>query len=66
MEVYYEDYRIKVVKNDSGRYDMYDNKYGGRKTWHNGTKEQIDERIQKILSKRRANKRRVWLEVNFA
>ena len=59
MEVYYEDYRIKVVKNDAGYYDMYDNKYGGRKTWYNGTKEQIDERIQKILSKRKVNKRRV-------
>lgn len=59
MKVYYEDYRIKVVKNDSDSYDMYDNKYGGRKTWHNGTKEQIDEKIQKILSKRRVDKRRV-------
>lgn len=53
MEVYYEDYRIKVVKNDSSRYDMYDNKFGGRNTLHNSTKEQIDEKIQKILSKRK-------------
>lgn len=52
MKTYYKDYRIKVVKNDAGTYDMYDNKYGGRKTWCNGTKEQIDEKIENILSKR--------------
>ena len=52
MEVYYEDYRIRVVKNEDGKYDMYDNKFGGRKTWRNGTKEQIDEKIQSILNKR--------------
>ena len=52
MEVYYEDDRIKVVKNEDEKYDMYDNKFGGRKTWRNGTKEQIDEKIQSILNKR--------------
>ena len=53
MELYYEDYRIKVIKNNSDTYDMYDNKYGGRKTWYNVTKEQIDKRIEKVLSKRK-------------
>lgn len=56
MEIYYENDRIKVVKNESGKYDMYDNKFGGRKTWHNGTKEQIDEKIQAILRKRSRRK----------
>lgn len=59
MEVYYEDYRLKVMKNDDGAYDMYDNKFGGRMTLHNRTKEQIDEKIQTILSKRSKNKRMV-------
>lgn len=53
MEVYYEDYRIKVAKNETSRYDIYDNKFGGRKTYRNGTKEQIDKKIQAILNKRR-------------
>ena len=56
MEIYYEDDRIKVVKNESGRYDMYDNKFGKRKTWRNGTKEQMDEKIQAILRKRSRRK----------
>ena len=56
MEIYYENDRIKVVKNESGKYDMYDNKFGGRKTWRNGTKEQIDEKIQAILRKRSRRK----------
>lgn len=53
MEIYYEDYRIKIIKNESGTYDMYDQKLGGRRTWHNGTKEQIDEKLQSILNKRK-------------
>ena len=59
-EVYYEDYRLKVVINQSGKYDVHDNKYGGKITHKNVSKEQADDRIQHILSvrNRRKNKQK--------
>ena len=57
MEVYYEDYRLVVLKNKSGGYDIHDNKYGGRITHKNVSKEQADKRIEEILNFRnRRNK----------
>ena len=60
-KVYYEDYRLKVVINHSGKYDVHDNKYGGKITHKNVSKEQADERIQQLLSvrNRRKNKQKI-------
>ena len=52
MEVYYSDYRLIVRENQSGKYDIYDNKYG-RITHKDVSKEQADERIQSIVSRRK-------------
>ena len=52
MKIYYEDYRLVVVENESGKYDIHDNKYGGKITHKNVSKEQADDRIQQILSVR--------------
>ena len=59
-EVYYEDYRLKVIKKESGKYDIHDSKYGGKITHKDVSKEQADERIQEILSirNRRQNRNR--------
>ncbi len=52
MNVYYEDYRLKIVENQDGKYDIYDSKYGGRATHKNKTREEVDNKIKKILNKR--------------
>ena len=49
MEIYYEDYRLKVVKNELGKYDVYDSKYGGRKTYKDKSKDFVDEKISNVL-----------------
>ena len=56
MEIYYEDYRLKVVKNELGKYDVYDSKYGGRKTYKDKSKDFVDEKISNVLSKRSIRK----------
>lgn len=62
---YYEDYRLKVIENENGRYDIYDSKCGGRITHKDVNKEQADERIQEILSIRnRRNQRQIRISRN--
>lgn len=51
--VYYEDYRLKVIDNGNGRYDIHDNKFGGRAIHKNMSKEWTDDFIQSVLRKRR-------------
>ena len=51
MEIYYEDYRLRVVKNEYEGYDIYDSKYH-RITHKNVSKERADERVSSVLSKR--------------
>lgn len=51
--LYYEDYRLKIIKNENDLYDVYDNKFAGRKTYRNASKEWIDEYIKRVLSKRK-------------
>ena len=51
--LYYEDYRLKITKNENDLYDVYDNKFAGRKTYRNASKEWIDEYIKRVLSKRK-------------
>ena len=58
MEIYYEDYRLIVLKNQSGKYNIHDTKYGGKITHKDVSKEQADERIQQILSIRNRRNRR--------
>lgn len=60
MEVYYEDHRLKIIKKESGKYDIHDSKYGGKITHKDVSKEKADERIQHILSvrNRRQNRNR--------
>ena len=60
MKIYYEDYRLIVVEHEDGRYDIYDNKYGGKITHKGVSKEHADERIQLILGirNRRENRRK--------
>ena len=53
MEVYYEDYRLIVIKKESGKYDIHDNKVGGRITHKDVSKEEADERIQQIVCRRK-------------
>ena len=60
IEVYYEDYRLKVVKNQSGKYNIYDTKYG-KITHNNVSKEQADERVQQILSIRNRRKNKIMV-----
>lgn len=54
-EAYYKDHRLKVVINQSRKYDVYDNKYG-RITHKDVSKEQADKRIQEILNVRNRQK----------
>lgn len=63
MEVYYEDYRLKVVKKESGKYDIHDSKYGGKITHKDVSKEKADERIQEILSVRNRRQNRNKKEI---
>lgn len=53
--IYYEDYRLKIVEID-GKYTIYDNKYGGRTSHKDMTKEWTDDFIQRVLSKRKRRK----------
>lgn len=52
MNIYYEDYRLKVIENENGGYDIYDSKYGGRCIRKNMSKKWTDDKIQCVLSKR--------------
>lgn len=53
MKIYYEDFRLKITENENGRYDVFDNKFGGRCTHKNTSKEWVDDFIQRVLSKRK-------------
>lgn len=57
MQIYYEDYRLQVVEKENGKYDIRDSKFGGRAIHNNKTKEQTDEIIQRVLSKRNNGRR---------
>ena len=50
---YYKDYRLKIIKKENGLYDVYDNKFAGRKTYRNANKEWVYEFIKRVLSKRK-------------
>ena len=52
MKIYYEDYRLKVIENENGGYDIYDSKFGGRCFSKNMSKNWTDAKIQRVLSKR--------------
>lgn len=52
--IYYEDYRLTIVRNKNGTFNIHDAKYGGRALHKNKTKEWIDDYIQKVLSKRKS------------
>lgn len=51
MQIYYEDYRLKVVETD-GKYTIYDSKYGWRVSHKNKNKEWTDNFINRAISKR--------------
>ena len=57
MEIYYEDYRLIVIKKPTGKYDIHDSKYGGRITHKDVSKEKADGRIQEILKYRNRRKK---------
>ena len=56
MKLYYEDFRLQVVENENGTYDLQDKKYG---RWiHVGVdKGFADEAISEVL-RRRVERRR--------
>ena len=58
-KIYYEDYRLKIIEKENGRYDIYDSKYGGRSIFKNVTKEFADERTKKILEIRKRREERI-------
>jgi len=57
-KLYYEDYRLKIIENEHGNYDVYDEKFGGRLTRRNVSKKWVDDFIQSVLSKRRKHQNR--------
>lgn len=56
MQIYYEDYRLKVVETD-GKYTIYDSKYGWRASHKNKSKEWTDSFINQVISKRGKTKK---------
>ena len=54
-EVYYENHRLKVVKNQYDKYDVYDSKYG-KITHKNVDKSQADERIEQVTVRHKKTK----------
>ena len=57
MNIYYQDYRLKVVE-IGGKYIIYDSKFGDRSTYYDIDKEQVDIFLERILSRRSKRKRK--------